>query len=71
MLIFNGGMHGTYLLNPKIVLKPMFSPFKTTQYPPIEDCCPSCRIPVGAPVEPVSSLVENVESNYMGEINGE
>ena len=31
-----GGMHETYLLRPKIVLKLVFSPFKTTH-------CPSCR----------------------------
>jgi len=64
-------MHGTYLLSPRIVLKPMFLPSKQLTGPPIEDCCPSCRIPIGAPIEPVSALVENSESRNMGEINGE
>lgn len=36
IFIFNGGMHRTYLLSPRIVLKPVFSPFKTTNWP-------SCR----------------------------
>lgn len=42
----------------------MFSSSKHLTAPPVE-------LPVGAPVEPISALVENIESRRMGEIDGE
>lgn len=65
------GMHGTYLLKPQIMLKTHVFFLKMAHCPPIEPPIGAPIVPVSALVEPTGAPVDNEKSRRMGDIDGE